>query len=69
MVSGCALGGGYLANISHSAVFPDFQNYQKHTLPIECHIYICQVSPQISCGDICQKLMWLKGSRLLVFLL
>ena len=29
-------------------------------LAIEYHVYIWQVSPQLSCGDACQILMWYK---------
>ena len=34
--------------------FPDFLLLSKHWLPIEYHIHIWQVSPQLSCGDTCQ---------------
>ena len=40
--------------------FPDFSALWIHSLAIEYHVYIWQVSPQLSCGDTCQIWMWLK---------
>ena len=37
--------------------------WQKHTLAIEYHIYIWQVSLQLSCSDTCQILIWVKESN------
>ena len=34
--------------------FPNFSSLSKHTLAIEYHVYIRQVSPQLSCGGTCQ---------------
>ena len=31
-------------------------------LAIDYHVYIWQMSPQLSCGDTCQIWMWFKGS-------
>ena len=39
--------------------FPNFSELWNHTLAIEYHVYIWQVSPQLSCGT-CQIWMWLK---------
>ena len=35
----------------------------KHTVSIEYHVYVWQVSPQLSCGDTCQIWMWFKVSN------
>ena len=32
-------------------------------LDIKYHVYIWQVSPQLSCGDTCQIWMWFKESN------
>ena len=42
--------------------FPNFLSLSKHTLAIEYHIYIWQVSPQLSCGHTYQIWMWFKES-------
>ena len=47
-------GWGLLSHISPFRYFPIFSALLKHTLPTEYHIYIWQVSPQLSCGDTCQ---------------
>ena len=31
--------------------FPNFSALSKHALAMEYNAYICQVSPQLSCGD------------------
>ena len=31
---------------------------------MECHVHIWQMSPQLSCGDICQIWMWFKNSNM-----
>ena len=36
-------------------------------LDIEYHVYIWQVSPQLSCGDSCQIWMWFKGSNSYIY--
>ena len=33
---------------------------RQRNQPIEYHVYIWQVSPQLSCGDTCQIWMWFK---------
>ena len=49
--------------------FPPFHYFQKfsalfkHIWVIEYHIYIWQVSPQLSCGDTCQIWMWFNKSN------
>ena len=43
--------------------FPNFSALSKHTLDIEYHVYIWQVSPQLSCGDTCQIWMWFNESK------
>ena len=40
--------------------FLNFSALSKCCLPIECHVCIWQVSPQLSCVDICQIWMWCK---------
>ena len=42
--------------------FPHFPLLSKQTLAIEYHVYIWQVSPQLSCGDTCQIWTWFKES-------
>ena len=42
---------------------PDNSAPSKHALAVEYHVYIGQVSPQLSCGDTCQILMWLRKSN------
>ena len=37
-----------------------FLAFLKHILTAEYHVYIWQVSPQISCADTCQIWMWFK---------
>ena len=34
--------------------FSNFSALSKHILTMEYHVYICQVSPQLSCGGTCQ---------------
>ena len=48
------LGWGLLSQFLPFRCFPNFSALSKHTLTIEYHIYIWQVSPQLSCGDTCQ---------------
>ena len=40
--------------ISRFPFFPKFSALSKHTLAIKYHVYIWQVSPQLSCSDICE---------------
>ena len=45
-----------------------FQNYQNTSLPVEYHIHIWQVPPQLSCGKTCQIWMWFsKSNRNIMF--
>ena len=54
------LGWGLLSLFPLFRYFPDYSALWIHTLAIEYHIYIWQVSPQLSCADTCQIWMWLK---------
>ena len=40
--------------------FPNFSALWINRLVVEYHVYIWQVSPQLSCGDTCQIWMWLR---------
>ena len=57
-----ALGWGLLSEFSPFRYFPHFPLLSKQTLAIEYHVYIWQVSPQLSCGDTCQIWMWFRES-------
>ena len=57
------LGWGLLSQFPPFRYFPNFSESQKHALAIEYHVYISQVSPQLSCGDTCQIWMWSKESN------
>ena len=48
------LGWGLLSQFLPLRCFPNFSALSKYTLAIEYHIYIWQVSPQLSCGGTCQ---------------
>ena len=52
--------GGLLSQFSPFRCFPIFSASSKHTVVFEYHVYISQVSPQLSCGDTCQISIWLK---------
>ena len=56
-------GWGLLSQFPPFRYFPNFSESQKHTLAIEYHVHIWQVSPQLSCGDTCQIWMWSKESN------
>ena len=56
-------GWGLLSQFSLFRYFPHFPLLSKHTLAIEYHVYIWQVSPQLSCGDTWQIWMWFKESN------
>ena len=43
--------------------FPNFSALWIHMLAIKYHVYIYQVSLQLSSADTCQKCMWLKQSN------
>ena len=47
-------GWGLLNQFSPFRYFPIFLGLPKHTLAVEYHVHTWQVSPQLSCGDICQ---------------
>ena len=56
-------GWGLLSRFPPFFYFPIFSALSKHTLDIEYHRNIWQVSPQLSCGDTCQIWMWFKESK------
>ena len=53
-------GGGLLSQFPPFRYNPNFSASPKYMLAIEYHGHIWQVSPQLSCGDICQIWMWYK---------
>ena len=57
------LGWGLLSQFSPFRYFPHFPLLSKQMLAIEYHVYIWQVSPQLSCSDTCQIWMWFKESN------
>ena len=59
----CSSGVGLLSQFPPFRYFPNFSGWWKRTLAIEYHVYIWQVSPQLSCGDTCQIWMWFKESN------
>ena len=61
--SGEVLGWGLPSQFSLFRYFRNFSALSKHTLNIKYHVYIWQVSAQLSCGDTCQTWMWLKKSN------
>ena len=56
-------GWGLLSQFSPFRYFPHFPLLSKQMLAIEYHVYIWQVSPQLSCGDTCQIWMWFRESN------
>ena len=46
--------------------FPIFVGSSNDRLPIQYHVHICQMSPQLSCGDTWQIWMWIEESKLYV---
>ena len=58
------LGWGLLSQFLPFRYFPNFSVLSKQTLAIEYHVYIWQVSPQLSCGDTCQIWMWFEKSNM-----
>ena len=58
----CQSGVGVIMPISPLIYFFEFSALCKHTFAIEYHVYISQVSPQLSCGSTCQIWMWFKES-------
>ena len=57
-------GWGLLSEFSPFRYFPNFLAMLRQTLDIEYHVYIWQVSPQLSCGDTCQIWMWFEDSNM-----
>ena len=57
-------GWGLLNQFPPFRYFPIFSALSNHTLAIEYHVYIWQVSPQLSCGDTCQIWMWFEESNM-----
>ena len=55
----CWLCVGVLGLFSHLIIFFNFQYYRNI---VKYHIYIWQLSMQLSCIDTCQILMWYSGS-------
>ena len=55
-----SLGVGFLSQFPLFRYFPKVSTLSKDTLYIENHVYIWQVSTQLSCGDTCQIWMWFK---------
>ena len=51
-------GGGTKPIFSVPLIFLIFSPSSKHWLPIEYHVHIWQVSPQLSCGDTSQIWKW-----------
>ena len=56
-------GVGVTEPISSIPLLSNFSTSLKYMSPIEYHIYIWQVSLQLSCGDTCQISMWCKESN------
>ena len=63
MINEDVQGWGLLIEFSRFRYFPHFLLLSKQTLAIEYHVYIWQVSPQLSCGDTCQIWMWFRESN------
>ena len=56
---------GVTKPISSVPLFSDFFSIpSNHTLAIEYHVYIWQMSPQLICGDTCQIWMWFIESNM-----
>ena len=51
---------GFLSQFPQFRYFPKFSASPKCMLAIVYHVHICQVLPQLSCGDTCQIWMWCK---------
>ena len=60
ITEGAVQGWGLLSQSPPFRYFPNFSALWIHTLAIEYHVYIWQVSPQLSCGDPCEIWMWFK---------
>ena len=55
-----ASGVGVTKPISSSPLFSEFYNVIKTRVSYWVSRFICQLSPQFSCGDTCQIWMWFK---------
>ena len=55
-----ARGGGLLIQFNSLRYFPKCSAFSKHMLDIEYHVYIWQISSQLSYDDTCQIWMWYK---------
>ena len=51
-------GCGLLSRFPPFRDFPIFSTSPKYVLATEYHVYIWQVTPQLSCGDTCQ--IWMR---------
>ena len=60
----CYSGVGVTKPISSVPLFSEFLVMSKETSAIEYHVYIWQVSLQLSCSDICQIWMWFEESNM-----
>ena len=54
---------GLLSQFPLFRYFSHFSASPKYMLAIKYHVHIWQVSPQLSCGDICQIWMWCEESN------
>ena len=52
---------GLLSKFSPLSYFARFSGWSKYRSPTKHHIYIYQLSPQLSCGDTWQIWRWFKG--------
>ena len=57
------LGWGLQSQFTPFCYFSHIPSLSKQTLAIGYHVYIWQVSPQLSCGDTCQIWMWFQESN------
>ena len=57
-------GVGVTKPISSVPLFSEILVMSEETLAIEYNVYIWQVSPQLSCGDICQIWLWFEKSNM-----
>ena len=60
------LGWGLQSQFPSFGYFHNFSVTPKHTLSVEHHVHIWQVSPQLRCADTCQLWMWLKSKQVLL---
>ena len=57
---GCAKrSGGYEDDFPRCVNFPDYSHLLQYSLPVRRHFHIVHMFPQLNCGDICWKWMWL----------